>query len=143
MIIVYKYIVNRFFNELSKVLSTRLVILYIMNTFTICCFAISFVYASSETLFVFGMFLIAAAFQTFIPCLYGDNLHFENEKLAFAVGDCNWIEQNQQFKRDLIFFTQNAQKPLMVLAGGFIPCSMKTFVNIVKLAYSIFVLFKE
>lgn len=114
-----------------------------MSALAQCCFAISVIYADPETSFVLTLLLISSTFETFVPCLYGDGLRYESELLAYAIGDCNWLDQHQRFKRDLIFFTQNAQKPLKMLAGGHIPCSMSTFVDLQKMAYSIFVLFKK
>lgn len=114
-----------------------------MCTLSQCSFAISVIYGDPKSSIVFGALLLASILQTLIPCYYGDELHYENEKLAFALGDCNWVDQHKQFKKDLIFFTQNAQKPMMFLAGGCIPCSLDTFVGIQKLAYSVFVMFKN
>ena len=89
------------------------------------------------------MLLISSTFETLIPCLFGDNLHYENEQFVNAVSSCNWVDQKKEFKEALIFFIRRSQKPLKILAGGYIPCSINTFVQIQKVAYSIFVLFKK
>ncbi|KAL5279911.1 Or19a.2 family protein [Megaselia abdita] len=133
----------KLFKEISKAISRGLFLLYFMSALAQCCFAVSVIHADTQTSFVLTLLLVSSTFETFVPCLFGDNLHYESELLAYAVADCNWMDQHQKFKKDLIFFTRNTQKPLTVLAGGHIPCSMSTFVALQKLAYSIFVLFKE
>lgn len=131
------------FKEISSTICTSLFILYFMSAVTQCCVAVSVIHADTQASFVLTLFLIASTFETLVPCLFGDNLRHESEMLPMAIGECNWIDQHKKFKNDLIFFTQITQKPMRVLAGGYIPCSMTTFVSIQKMAYSIFVLFKE
>lgn len=133
---------SRLYNKISKTSSSNLFLLYSMSAITQCCFAVSIILADSQTSWVLILLLIASTFETLVPCVAGDNLRNESELLASSIGFCNWVDQNKQFKRDLIFFINSAQKPLQLLAGSYIPCSMNTFVNLQKLAYSIFVLFK-
>lgn len=114
-----------------------------MSALAQCSFAISIIHSDAKTSVVLFILLAASTFETLVPCFFGDNLRFESELLASSIGFCNWIDQSKEFKKNLLFFIAKAQQPLQLQAGGYIPCSMTTFIQFQKLANSIFVLFKN
>lgn len=131
------------FNALFENVSSSLMILVILNAATQCAFAVSISNTDFQSGIVLSLILMCSTFQTLIPCYYADNMRYESELLVNSIGCCNWVDQDTNFKKELMFFIQRAQKPLELLAGGYIRCSLTTFVSIQKMAYSMFVIFKK
>lgn len=133
----------KLFKDLFETISASLMILVVINAATQCAFAVSIVNTDFQSGIVLTLILMCSTFQTLIPCYFADNMRYENEMLVNSIGSCNWVDQDEHFKKALLFFIQRAQKPLELLAGGYIPCSLNTFVQIQKMAYSMFVIFKK
>lgn len=133
----------KLFDELFETISASLMILVVFNAATQCSFAVSIINTDFESGVVLTLILMCSTFQTLIPCYFADNMRYESEMLVSAIGSCNWVDQDKHFRRALLFFIQRAQKPLELLAGGYIRCSLATFLQIQKLAYSMFVVFRK
>lgn len=131
------------FQDMFSTITTSLMILVMLNAATQCAFVVSIVNTDLESGIVLTLILMCSTFQTFIPCYFADNMRYESEMLVNAIGCCNWVDQNLQFKRALLFFILRAQKPFKLLAGGYVPIALNTFLQIQKMAYSMFVLIKK
>lgn len=135
-------IILKILSEVSSWTSSSLLVLYFISAMTQCCFAVYITQVSFQAVVPLFMLLICSTFETLLPCYFGDDLKHTSLLFVDSINRCNWLDQSLTFKKTLILFLCKAQKPMVVLAGGFIPCSMHTFITIQKVAYSIFVLFK-
>lgn len=131
------------FQEISSWTASSLFVLYSLSTITQCSFAVYITQVDNYRAAVpLIMLLISSTFETLIPCYFGDDLKYESMLFVDSISSCNWIDQSISFKRTLVMLLSKAQKPMVLLAGDCIPCSLSTFFSIQKFAYSIFVVFK-
>lgn len=91
----------------------------------------------------FALFFLAGLLQVFIICYFGCAFTQNVEDLGFALYSCNWINQDQSFKRSVLIFMQGSSRKAQFTAGGITVVSLETFVNIVKSAYSLFAILRQ
>ncbi|XP_016970113.1 putative odorant receptor 19b [Drosophila rhopaloa] len=92
-----------------------------------------------------NMFFLLVAFttETLLLCYIAEILCQEGEDLLAAVYSCNWLDQSAHFRRLLLQMLLRCQKPMILVSGVIVPISMKTFVAVVKGAYTMLTLLNE
>ncbi|XP_017135468.1 odorant receptor 94b-like isoform X1 [Drosophila miranda] len=63
--------------------------------------------------------------------------YFQSKTLSTSAFGCNWHEFDAQFKRTLLIFMINADRPFLFTAGGFMGLTLTSFANILGKSYSI------
>lgn len=91
----------------------------------------------------FALFLMAALSQVFVICYFGSAFTQKIDELTFAIYECNWMIQDQSFKKSVLIFMEGSLRPAHFTAGGFMVISLETFVSIVKSSYSIFAVLRQ
>ncbi|XP_051167812.1 odorant receptor 46a-like, partial [Leptopilina boulardi] len=74
--------------------------------------------------------------QIFLYCFYGQRISEKSTAVADAVYLTNWIALTNRTKKDLILMMIRATKPIQLSGSSAIVMSIKTFVKIIKSAYS-------
>nr|XP_016923816.2 putative odorant receptor 19b [Drosophila suzukii] len=87
--------------------------------------------------------LVAFTTETLLLCSMAELLCQEGETLLTAVYSCNWVDQPVHFRRLHLLMLQRCQKPLILVAGVIMPISMKTFLMMIKGAYTMLTLLNE
>ncbi|KAH8367776.1 hypothetical protein KR084_002707 [Drosophila pseudotakahashii] len=87
--------------------------------------------------------LMALTSDTLLLCYTAELLCKEGETLQAAVYSCNWLDQSVQFRRLLLLMLVRCQKPLIPVSGIIVPVSMKTFMVMIKGAYTMLTLLNE
>lgn len=83
------------------------------------------------------IYFICMPAEIFPSCYYGTILEIEFENLANALFSCNWMEQDEKFKKNLRIFAEQTKKPMNVMAWLF-RINMNAFLLTCKNAYSLF-----
>ncbi|XP_016996903.2 putative odorant receptor 19b [Drosophila takahashii] len=87
--------------------------------------------------------LMAFTTESLLLCYTAELLCREGESLLAAVYSCNWLDQSVHFRRLLLLMLVRCQKPLILVSGIIVPISMKTFMVMVKGAYTMLTLLNE
>ncbi|KAH8280025.1 hypothetical protein KR018_001343, partial [Drosophila ironensis] len=75
--------------------------------------------------------------QTFPFCYCCDLLKSDCQLLEMAIFHSNWIDTSRRYKRSLMFFLHNSQKPVAFTAGSIFPISTGVNIQVAKLAFSV------
>ncbi|XP_016949674.1 putative odorant receptor 19b [Drosophila biarmipes] len=87
--------------------------------------------------------LLAFTTDTLLLCYMAEQLCQEGESLLVAVYNCNWLDQPVQFRRLHLLMLKRCQKLPILMAGKIMPISMKTFLMMIKGAYTMLTLLNE
>ncbi|XP_051167897.1 odorant receptor 67a-like [Leptopilina boulardi] len=74
--------------------------------------------------------------QTFLYCLYGEKLIQKSTAVTDAIYEMNWTDFSNKTKRDLAVMMMRTTKPIQLSGSSVIVMSIRTFMNIIKSAYS-------
>ncbi|ALC47475.1 maker232 [Drosophila busckii] len=88
-------------------------------------------------------YLIAVLMETFPFCYICNLLIEDSDDLSRAIFESNWIDADQEYKSALIYFMLNAQKPIIFLAGGVLPITVRTNLQVAKFAFSIITVVRQ
>lgn len=84
----------------------------------------------------FAAYLMSMLAQVFIVCHNGSLFNSQIDVLTTGIYSCNWIDQDQSFKRTLRIFMERSLRSTQFSAAGFFYISLNTFVAIVRTSYS-------
>ncbi|XP_017034986.1 odorant receptor 98a [Drosophila kikkawai] len=82
--------------------------------------------------YINGLFM-----QTFPFCFVCDLIKADCDHLDMAIFQSNWLSTSRRYKTSLLYFLQNAQKPIAFTAGYIFPISTSTNISVAKLAFSV------
>lgn len=91
------------------------------------------------TMIYYFIYLICMAAEILPACYYGTIMEYEFQHLSYALFSSNWINQDKKFKKNLIIFAEQANKPLYCMAWLF-RININSFIIACKNAYSLFAL---
>ncbi|XP_043465778.1 odorant receptor 9a-like [Leptopilina heterotoma] len=74
--------------------------------------------------------------QTFLYCYYGEKIIEKSMEVADSIYEINWINLKNTTKRDLIVMMLKAAKPIQLAGASIMVMSIKTFIKILRSAYS-------
>lgn len=86
---------------------------------------------------------IGLALEVVLCCYYGSEFTDVSDKLTEVIYSCNWIDQTEDFKRDLMIFVENCQQRKVFLAGGVVSISLYSFLSMLKTSYSTFTVLNQ
>ncbi|KAH8417706.1 hypothetical protein KR222_004506, partial [Zaprionus bogoriensis] len=76
------------------------------------------------------IFFIAALLETFPFCYLCDLLVEDSRELSNLLGQSHWIDAQPKYKSTLRIFMLHLQKPIIFIAGGIFPISIKTNIQV-------------
>ncbi|KRF98553.1 uncharacterized protein Dwil_GK27072 [Drosophila willistoni] len=81
--------------------------------------------------------------QLFLYCWYGNEVVEESKTLSTSGFSCDWYAFDTRFKRTLLIFMINAERPFQFTAGGFMGLTLTSFGNIMSKSYSIVAVLRQ
>ncbi|XP_017041895.1 putative odorant receptor 19b [Drosophila ficusphila] len=87
--------------------------------------------------------LFAFTSETLLLCFTAEILAQEGEGLLAAVYSCNWLDQSLRFRRMLVMMLMRCQKPMTLVSQKTVPINFKTFMMMIKGAYTMLTLLNE
>ncbi|XP_004537973.1 odorant receptor 33b-like [Ceratitis capitata] len=88
----------------------------------------------------YSIYLFGCAMEVFPTCYYATNFEFEFDKLTFMLFSCNWMDQNQSFKKSLMISIEQSLKTRSFRVGGMFRINLQIFFATCKGAYSVLAL---
>ncbi|XP_051176512.1 odorant receptor Or1-like [Leptopilina boulardi] len=135
-----------FVNEIENIFSTVVGLQLILSCFVIC---LSTFYLSQMTTFTtvelignFG-YVLTMTYQIFTFTYQGNELYLQNENLSTAIYMGNWWKLNLNYKRDLYMIMIRTRRPLIVSTDFLIKLSIPTFMSIIQMSYSMYMLLRR
>ncbi|KAL6429173.1 hypothetical protein ACFW04_008131 [Cataglyphis niger] len=83
-------------------------------------------------------YMCCMTYQIFIFCWHGNELHLHSIRIVTAAYSSNWFSNTKGFKRSLQIIMMRAHRPFTLTAGNIMLLSLDTFVEILRMSYSIF-----
>ncbi|EDW56245.1 putative odorant receptor 19b isoform X2 [Drosophila sechellia] len=138
-------IILRLFKSLERSLSMTCFLQFVCTACAQCtiCYFLLFVNVGIMRFMNMLFLLVALTTETLLLCYTAELLCKEGESLLTAVYSCNWLSQSVHFRRLLLLMLARCQNPLILVAGVIVPISMKTFMVVIKGAYTMLTLLNE
>ncbi|XP_012059742.1 PREDICTED: odorant receptor 2a-like [Atta cephalotes] len=130
-----------FISEIQNIFGTVIFFQFLSNCMIICLIAFN---VSQINVYIpavlIGMltYMCCMTYQIFIFCWHGNELHLHSMRLVTAAYSNNWFSNTERFKRGLQIMMIRAHRPLTLCAGRIMLLSLDTFMQIMRMSYSIF-----
>ncbi|KAI8126968.1 Odorant receptor 2a [Lucilia cuprina] len=134
-----------YFECIRPVISATLFLQFFITGFSLCMTAINLIAFDSDITqkFFASIYLSVILIQIFPTCWHVNTIMEKSDYLTTAMYRCNWMDQNQKFRKMLIIFMQRSQKTNTVLAGNLAPVTLQTFLAIIRFSFSMFTIFSQ
>ncbi|XP_063925610.1 odorant receptor Or1-like [Zophobas morio] len=129
---------NEFFNMLifGQFATSTLVLALTM-------FQLSLVHPVSEEAFTHLSYITGISTQLLLYCWFGNEVEIKSSQIPFALYKSDWFDQPTHVKKNLLIFSVRCQNPIKITALNLFALSLRTFVAILRTAWSYFaVLYK-
>ncbi|XP_063241437.1 uncharacterized protein LOC134541721 [Bacillus rossius redtenbacheri] len=100
-------------------------------------------FADSITRIKFLLYLTTASFEVFLFCWYGSNLIQESSRVREAAFLSSWPERSGRHQQAVTLVMLASQRPRRLTVGKFRVLSLETFVALLNLSYSLFLVLRE
>ncbi|XP_034106383.1 odorant receptor 42b-like [Drosophila albomicans] len=88
-------------------------------------------------------FIVVLMIETFPFCYICELIEEDCHKLTSVIFHSNWIDANRRYKSTLVYFLHQTQQSINFIAGGIFPISMKTNIEVAKLAFTVVTVVKQ
>ncbi|XP_053686897.1 odorant receptor 67c-like [Sabethes cyaneus] len=90
----------------------------------------------------FAIYALSVFIQILYWCYYGNRVTHMSSTINEALVQCDWMQGNSSFKKDLMIVMMRAQKPFQFRVYGYFSISYETFIVVLSKSYSFFTLFR-
>ncbi|KAL7732202.1 hypothetical protein ACLKA6_018442 [Drosophila palustris] len=90
-----------------------------------------------------SVFIVILMIQTFPFCYICELIDNDCNKLTLAIFHSNWLDADKRYKSTLVYFLHQTQQSINFLAGGIFAISMKTNIEMAKLAFTVVTFVKQ
>ncbi|KAF3054609.1 Odorant receptor 034 [Nylanderia fulva] len=127
--------------EIQNIFSTIIFFQLLSNCMIICLIAFNVtqmkVYIPA-VLIGLVTYMCCMTYQIFIFCWHGNELHLHSLRIVTAAYSCNWFSATKGFTHSLQIMMIRSHRPFTLIAGNIMILSLDTFVQILRMSYSIF-----
>ncbi|XP_055847016.1 odorant receptor 85c-like [Episyrphus balteatus] len=81
--------------------------------------------------------------ELFVYCWFGTEVSEQNKTLAIRAYDSSWYNFDVKYRKSLVIFLMNAQRPFYFTAGGYLKLSLSMFGQILSKSYSFVALLRQ
>ncbi|XP_058828413.1 odorant receptor 63a-like [Topomyia yanbarensis] len=131
----------KFMESINEIFSPILVVQLFTSTSIICVIAFHTSANASERdsqTLVMIFYLIAAFYQLFLFCWYGQRVQNESVELPNSVYECDWYKRSKKFQSTMHIMFLDVQKTVDISAFNLCVMSLETYLTIVRTAASYF-----
>ncbi|KAM7344689.1 odorant receptor 2a-like [Cochliomyia hominivorax] len=140
----HKNLLN-YFDNVRPVISATCFLQFLVTAFALCLTAINLMAFDRDITqqFFAIVYLCIIVIQVFPICWHVNVLMEKSDYLTTAMYSCNWMDQNNKFRKMLIIFMQRSQITNTVLAGNLAPVTLQTFLAIIRFSFSMYTIFSQ
>lgn len=108
-------------------------------------FVLTIISPTTQTIpFIQNIFMLMTWFlQILLPCYYCERIKNISMKLSTSLFHSDWMHQDEEFRKNMKVFMENAKKPLKISALGIFEVDLEIFMRIANSAYSLYAVFKR
>jgi hypothetical protein len=81
--------------------------------------------------------------EIFLPCLYGSAVTEASIRLSTSIYNCQWVDEDREFKKILMIYKKNAKQSIHITALGVAKVNLESFTKICNSAYSLYAVLKR
>lgn len=81
--------------------------------------------------------------QVSIPCYYSNEISINSKNYLRNIESDFWITLNSSNRKDIIILHEILKKSVTIKAAGLFNMDLRTFLAMIKSAYSVFTFFKQ
>ncbi|KAH8357569.1 hypothetical protein KR200_010366 [Drosophila serrata] len=81
--------------------------------------------------------------QIFLYCWFGNEVFEQSKTLSSSAFRCDWLQFDVRFRKRLVTFMVNADRPFLFTAGGFMGLTLTSFTNILSKSYSVVAVLRQ
>ncbi|CAD7002688.1 odorant receptor 2a-like [Ceratitis capitata] len=81
--------------------------------------------------------------ELFVYCWFGNEVSEQSKTLTTSGYNCHWYQFGPRYKKSLLIFMFNSQKPIVFTAGGFMALSLPSFTGILSKSYTVIALLRQ
>nr|QMS80330.1 odorant receptor [Histia rhodope] len=97
-----------------------------------------------NTTFIYlALYLGCLLLELYIYCYYGTLLMNESLLVNDSIYLSNWTSLSPRFRRIILIAMTRWSRPMTPTAAGLVSISLKTFVSVLRLSYSIYTIIKS
>lgn len=86
--------------------------------------------------FMLIVFYVGSIFtQLFLPCYYGNEIQLNNSLILQEMFASDWPKESRGFKKNLIVFCENLNKPIKMKVGKRFQLNLSTFTTVSIVAF--------
>nr|QKN21129.1 odorant receptor [Zeugodacus cucurbitae] len=129
---------------IEPVISTTMFTQFLIISSILCVTMVNmFFFADRSTQFASTLYFLCVLLQTSPCCYFATELKADSEKLPLAIFHCNWVEQDQRFRKVIIYFMHHAQISVELMAMKLFPINVGTNISLAKFSFTLFTFLKE
>ncbi|CAD6992760.1 unnamed protein product [Ceratitis capitata] len=102
-----------------------------------------FIFADLSTQIASTFYFMCVLMQTSPCCYFATELKADSERLPLAIFHCRWMDQDQRFRKVIIYFMHRAQSPIELMAMKLFPINVATNISLAKFSFTLFTFIKE
>ncbi|XP_071052071.1 putative odorant receptor 92a [Onthophagus taurus] len=143
-IVIYHHAIINLAYEFEEQFNLLILTVFLANT-PILCFSMyhaSLYPITNEQSIQDFMFMSAITTQVFLYCYWGNELALESQKVASTCYEINFVGAHISFQKSLVIIIQRSQKPIEITAGKFTRLTLMTFVGMLRLSYSYYMVLR-
>ncbi|KAJ3663404.1 hypothetical protein Zmor_007670 [Zophobas morio] len=107
-------------------------------TLALTMFQLSLIQSVNKEALVSLLYILGIMLQLFLYCWFGTEVETKSSKIPYATFMSQWYEQPLHIKKNLLILSERCQRPIQITAINLFALSLKTFVNIIRTAWSYF-----
>ncbi|XP_034480804.1 odorant receptor 94b-like [Drosophila innubila] len=97
----------------------------------------------SKSSVIMDLLLSCVLCQLFLYCWFGNEVYEQSKTLSTSGFGCSWHEFDKKFRKTLLIFMINADRPFLFTAGGFMGLTLPSFTFIISKSYSIVAVLRQ
>ncbi|KAG5683517.1 hypothetical protein PVAND_012791 [Polypedilum vanderplanki] len=133
--------------KVQKLFSTVIFIEGLISTFVLCTtsFLLTIISPQMQTVIFLKVFFLLMTWllQILLPCYYSERITCLSGELSTSLFHSDWMMENREYQKLVVFFMQNAKRPIKMSALGIFEIDLETFMKIANTAYSFYAVFKR
>ncbi|KAH8406771.1 hypothetical protein KR222_000016, partial [Zaprionus bogoriensis] len=90
-----------------------------------------------------SIFIFVLMIETFPFCYLCELIDDDCNELTSCIFYSNWVTANKRYKSTIIFFVHQTQQSIKFIAGGIFQISIRTNIEVAKLAFSVVTIVKQ
>ncbi|KAJ8967165.1 hypothetical protein NQ314_003053, partial [Rhamnusium bicolor] len=134
-----------FAKDMENILQISLFILFTGGALIICSclFQLSMAKVGELNFVMLLSYLISMLTEQMVYCWFGNEVICKSALVLKSTYNTPWLDCDLKFRKILLQFMTQAQRPIILKAGGLIEMNLSVFISVLRSSYSYFTLLQS